>query len=141
MHERPRLYRVCLFDGTRQVLGGHEQVLVLDLTPGDGLREAAARLDALLAHLRQEAQASGEPTGRFHLSVADLTGTARFRWPTPAPSSPPTPAPTPSQPTPAPSQPTPAPSPPAPSSRERAQRERAQRERWGRWVPAGAVAS
>jgi hypothetical protein len=125
MHERPRLYRVCLFDGTRQVLGGHEQVLVLDLTPGDGLREAAARLDALLAHLRREAHASGEPTGRYHLSVADLTGTARFRWPAPSPA--------PSAPSPSPS---PSPPAPAPSSRDRAQR-----ERWGRWVPAGAVAS
>ena len=81
MDQQARLYRVWLFEGTRQALGGHEQVLMLDLTTGPRFQEAAARLDALLMNLCAEDGATDEQAGRYHIEVQELGGTDRFRWP------------------------------------------------------------
>jgi hypothetical protein len=79
--QQARLYRVWLFEGTRQALGGHEQVLMLDLTTGPRFQEAAARLDALLIHLCGEDGATDERVRRYHIELQELGGTDRFRWP------------------------------------------------------------
>ena len=79
--EQPRAYRVRLMEGTRAALEGHEYLLVLDLTPGDGLTEAAARLDTLLVDLCREDRITGEKIRRYHLDVAEADGNDRFLWP------------------------------------------------------------
>ena len=80
-HDQPRPYRVRLMEGTRPALEGREYLLVLDLTPGQGLTEAAARLDTLLVDLCREDRITGEKVRRYHLDVVEQDSGDRFLWP------------------------------------------------------------